>query len=418
MTVVADNAELHPSDSADCNLECWMGISCSYLRRDSRFSDVYVNHPHHLIVVVCCIEFFSGLAAEGIRRSVVCLSRANQFLYPTVWGTIVSISIVPVTAYLLLVAFWTGVALVYQMQRPLRYIAQRSLLSLMALWYITSASVIKTALSVVLCVRVYNVLDGTQNDNKIIETTKYEEISYWAVDTKLKCFEDQHLILVLWILPFVSIVYVGLLIAFISILASFKELLDHPDRWVYRTTGFLYRGYGSGWRRYWEVAIVLRKAIIAFLVFCAHRFDSLVFITLATIFIMLAMGLQIVAMPYRKELDILNRIDLSALFVSQLTILIASMLENEGLMKEWHGMMLSIICVVLNISTFLVLLSFLFNYWVKSIKLSMSECGTHIDADAGTLKILTIWLDCIFQSVTPYVGFDKPHDQKSLFSDV
>ena len=364
----------------------------------------------------CCIEFISGLAAESIRRSVVCLSRAKQFLRPTVWGTIVSSSIVPVTAFLLLIAFWIAVALLHQIQRPLRYIAQRSLLSLMALWYITSASVIKTTLSVVLCVRVYNVLDGTQNDDETIVATKEEEISYWAVDTNLKCFEGQHLILVIWILPFVSIVYLGLLIVFIFILTSPKELLDHPDRWVYRTTGFLYRGYGSGWRRYWEVVIVLRKAIIAFLVFCAHRFDSLGFITFLAIFIMLAMGVQMAAMPYRKEFDILNRIDLSALFVSHLTISIASILGSEGLNKEWRVMTLSIICVVLNISAFLLYLSFLFKYCVTCIKLSMSECGTRIDADAGTLKILTIWLGCNLQSLAPYVGFGRSPDESSFSS--
>ena len=158
---------------------------------------------------MCSVEFFGGLAAESVRSSVVCLSKANQFLHPTIWGTIVSVSVVPVAAFLLLVVFWTGVALFYQIERRLRYIAQRCVLSLMALWYITSVPVIKTTLSVFICVGVYNVLDGTQNDEKIIDTTKEEEISYWAVDTtkeeeisywavdtKLKCFEGQHLILV------------------------------------------------------------------------------------------------------------------------------------------------------------------------------------------------------------------------------
>ena len=392
-----------------------MVISFSQSGRDSRSSDVNVSHLHHLIVI-CCIEFISGLASESIRRSVVCLSKANQFLHPTIWGTIVSVSVVPVSVFLLLVAFWTGVGLFYQIERRLRYIAQRSLLSLMTLWYITSASVIKTTLSVVLCVRVYNVLDGTQNDDEIVDTTKYEEISYWAVDTKLKCFEDQHLILVLWILPFVSIVYGGLVVFLIFILTSPKELLHRPDGWIYRTTGFLYRGYACGWRRYWEVAIVLRKAIIAFLVFCAHRFDSLFFITCLSIFIMLTMGAQIVVMPYRKEFDILNRIDLSALFVSHLTIMFAIMLKSEGLTKEWHKMTLSIICVVLSISAFLLYLSFLLKYCAKCIMLCVRECGTHINADAGTLKILTIWLGYNLRSLAPYLGFGRSHDKSSLSS--
>ena len=413
----ADNVELHSSVCVACISRRWMGLSCSHPGRDSRSSAVDVKQQHH-IIVVCCAEFFGGLAAESIRRSVVCLSRANQFLHPTVWGTMVSISIVPVSAFLLLVAFWVAVALLHRVQQPLRYIAQRLVLSVMALWYITSVPVIKATLSAVLCVRAYNVLDGIPNDDGTIDTTREEEMSYWAVDTSLKCFEGDHLILAIWILLSVSIVYGGLLIVFISILASAKGLLDHPDSWVYRTTGFLYRGYGSGWRRYWEVTTVLRKAIVAFLVFCAHRFDSLIFVTCAAIFIIVAIGAQIVVMPYREKFCDLNRIDLFALFVLCFTILIANMLESEGVTKEWRRLALSIICVVLNTFAFLVLLSFLFSYCVQCIRLSTSECGTYIDADAGTRKILTIWLNCQIQSLAQFMGFGRFHDQSSLSSDV
>ena len=290
------------------------------------------------------------------------------------------------------------------------------MLSLMALWYITSVPAIKTILSVVLCVHAYSIPDGTQNDLEVIDATKEEKVNYWAVDTKLKCFEGQHLTLVISILLFVFVIYVGLLIVFICILASDRDLPNNPDRWVYRTTGFLYRSYKSGWRRYWEVAIVLRKAIIAFLVFCVHRFDSPAFIIYLATVTILAMGVQIAIKPYREKF--LNRIDASALIVSLLTIVLAIALESGGFTREWLGLTLSIICVVLTIATFLVLLCFLLGYCAEYIKLSPSECGRHIDADAGTLTPMTIWLGCKLQSLACYLGFGQSRDQTTMASNV
>ena len=344
---------------------------------------------------------------ESIRRSVICLGGEDHSLHPTVWASIVGAFLIPVSAFLIFVAFWIASALLHRVQRPLRYIFQRSLLSLVALWYITSVPAIRTTLSVVLCVNAYDVLAVTE---------EAEKISYWAVDTSLECFEKDHLILAVCILLFVSVVYGGLLIVFVSILASAKELLDQPDSWVYRTTGFLYRGYGSGWRRYWEVAIVLRKAIIAFLVFCAHRFDSLFPITCAAVVIMLAMGVQIVVMPYRQKLRVLHRIDLFALFVSLLTIMMASMLKSEGLTNEWRGLTLSSVCVVLNVSTFIVLLSFLFKYSTDYARLLMSEAGKHIAADAGSLRVLVIWMHSKVQWLVDSVENGKSDDLSSLTS--
>ena len=409
MTGMTDNAELPSSHGTDCISQRRMGRSCPHRGRDDRYLAVSIRHLGRSIVVACDAEFFGGLAVESIRRSVICLGNEDQSLHPTVWASVVGACLIPVFAFLLLVALWMTVAFLHQVQQPLRYIAQRSLLALMALWYITSVPVIKTTLSVVLCVSAYNILDAT---------AEAEEISYWAVDTSLRCFDGQHLTLVIWILLFVSVVYGGLLIVFISILAAAKKLLEQPGSWVYRTTGFLYRGYGSGWRRYWEVAIVLRKAMIAFLVFCAHLFDSLFPITCAAVVIMLAMGAQIVVMPYRQEFRVLNRIDVSALFVSHLTIMIASMLKSERLTDEWRGLALSSICAVLNISTFLVLLSFLFNDGVHCIRLSMIECGTHIDADAGSWRVLEIWMRTNIQLLVDSTRFDKTYDHSSLSSGV
>ena len=312
---------------------------------------------------------------ESIRRSVVCLEGDDQSLHSTVWACIVSVCFVPASVFLLFVVFWITVALLSQrFRRPIRYVMQRSLLSLMALWYVTSVPVIKTTLSTVLCVNAYNTLVTTgEKDDEIIDATEGAMMSYWAVDTSLNCFEDDHLMLVILTLSFVGLVYGGLLIAFIVILRSFKEQLNDTDSWIYLTMGFLYRSYGHGRRRYWEVAVVARKAGIAFLVFCSHRFDSLLPIIGAAVFLTLAMGLQMVAMPYRQSFDGLNRIDIFSLFASLLTTLLAAMLKSESLTVDAGRSAISLLCVLLNITTLVVLVSFLLGYVVDYVKLSLRE---------------------------------------------
>ena len=272
------------------------------------------------------------------------------------------------------------------------------LLTIMVLWYITSVPVIKTALSTVLCVNAHNVLDATDGE---------KEISYWAVDTSLKCFEGDHLMLAILILSFVGIVYGGLLIAFIAILGSSEERLNDTDGWIYQSMGFLYRSYRHGKRRYWEVVIVARKAGIAFLVFCAHRFDNPLPVIGAALFFSLAIGVQIVASPYRKRFDALNRIDAFSLFVSLLTTLLASMLKSDSFVNDWARLTISLLCGLINVITFVVLGSFLLVYAAEYLKVVLRDKGTLSDSDAGTLRVYRIWLRSDLKRVIGFLGFLK-----------
>ena len=356
---------------------------------------------------------------ESIRRSVVCLDSEGQSLHSTVWASIVSVCLVPASVFLLFVVFWITISLFHRIRRPIRCVIRRSLLSLMALWYITSVSLIKTTLSTVLCVNAYNTLDATkEKDSEVIDATEGAMMSYWAVDTSLKCFEDDHLMLVILILSFVGLVYGGLLIAFTIVLGFSEEQLNDTDSWIYQTMGFLYRSYRHGRRRYWEVTIVARKAGIAFLVFCSHRFDSLLPIVGAAVFLTLAMGVQMVVMPYRQSFDELNRIDIVSLFVSLLTTLLAIMLKSESLTLEAGRLAISLLCVLINITTLIVLVSSLFVYFVAYVKLSLRKSGAIVDSNASTLHVLRIWLSSQIQTAAVFMGFSKFDDNSSICSGI
>ena len=420
MTIfVADNVELHSDDSIDRITGCRMGCPYSCHGKDYRYTAAKAVDLCLTLIVVCCAEFLGGLAVDSIRRSVVCFGGENQSLHPTAWAFIVSVCLVPASVFLLLVVFWITIALFHQIRRPIRYVMQRSLLSLMVLWYVTSVPVIKTTLSTVLCVDAYNVLDATpEKDGENSDVTKGEMVSYWAVDTSLKCFEEDHRRLVVLIISFVSLVYGGLLIAFIAVLGSSGEQLKDTDSWIYQTMGFLYRSYGHGRRRYWEVAIVARKAGVAFLVFCSHRFDSSLPIVGAAVFLTLVVSVQIVALPYRDSFDELNKIDIFSLFVSLLTTLLAAMMRSESLAIDAGRLAISILCVIVNITTLIVFISFLFGYFIAYVRLSLRENGTTVDSNASRLHILKIWLFSNIQSLAVFLGVSKSDDNSSICSGI
>ena len=396
-------------------------ISLSYIQVTVLIASLNVGWPLFFIIIAeaagkntcdqgrmlrtMLLEFIGGLASESVRRSVVCLSTEDSFLHPTASAFIVVVCIIPCTAFLLLALFWTAVALFYCIERPVRYLTKRLLLSIMVLWYISSVAVIKTAFSMGLCISVFDIVPPAKDVKKI---------SYWAVDTGLQCFRGDHLTLVILILSFVVLVYVGLLVFFVWALASSKDSLTDTTSWVYETAGFLYRSYRRGKCQYWEVMVLIRKATIAFLVFCAHRFNSHLPIVGLAAFISMAVGMQIMVMPYRQRFADLNSADSASLFVSLLTTLAASALRSEGFEEVWGRTLITVACVVLNALAFVVLLYSLLAHFVDYLKLRLLEAGRQIDLSAGVLHVIKVWLSDEIRQLFCFVGYDQPDDASNL----
>ena len=337
-----------------------------------------------LSTVVLFTELLGGLAPDGIRRSVVCLYSKQSFLQPTAMALVVSVCIIPCAVFLCWIVFWAVSSARPESHRLPRYPSKRCLLTLMVIWYITLVPVLKTALSVFLCVNVH-------------DSAAFEEVDathmYWAVDTAIKCYEGDHRILVYGVVAgFVCPVYGGLLALFTYVLKSPFQHLIYKRGWAYQTTGFLYRSYRMDRRRYWEIAIIARKAMIAFLVFSAHLFDSGVPIIGVAYTIMLAILAQSLAMPYREEFKDLNRIELASLFVSLATTLAASMLKDESYPENITRMLLTGVCAFLNVIAFFWFCFYTLDFTVEFLKHKLQEHGEHFASDAGKFRILMHWI--------------------------
>ena len=331
-------------------------------------------------------DYIGGIASDGNRRSIMCLSLKHPFDHPTALAFAFNVGFIPVSAFFLCIAFWTARAAGYGSDRPPRYLAKRCMLSLMALWYVTLVPVIKTALSIGLCVDVDDSLNVFADNS----TT-----NYWAVDTSIQCYQGDHAKLLFFlVLAFVCPVYCGLLAVFAIFLRRPAEHLRDKNGWAYETTGFLYRSYRLGRRRYWEIVVVLRKVAIAFMVFCAHLYDSVVPMVGVALVIMFAVVAQIVARPYRKRFEDLDRFDLASLFVSQATTLVAIMLKQQDFSEDVTRRLATAVCVLINLATFAVFVYYNMRFLAEYLKHNMGEENGESESNQGFFAVLVRWIRC------------------------
>ena len=313
----------------------------------------------------------------------MCLSAIHPWLHLTAVALVVNLCVLPSSIFLFWVLFWVAYSSKLGNDRPQRYLEKRCALSLMVIWYLTLVPVLKTTLSVFLCVGVHDSLDLAED----------MVAQYWVVDTSLKCYEGDHLKLVYaLVVAFVCPLYGGLLFLFVVSLKVPVHHLTHKQGWTFQTTGFLYRSYKLDTRRYWEVAIVARKAAIAFLVFCAHLYDNVLPITGVAHFITLAIVAQILVMPYREGFQVLNRFELASLFVSLVTTLAASMLKDENYPEDYTRELLTAACVLLNLVTFSVFAFYILKFSAEYLKKDLRGKGQTCADDAGTIRIVVQWI--------------------------
>ena len=340
----------------------------------------------------------------------MCLDLKDPYMHPTALAFAFTVCFVPVVVFFLWIAFWMIMAVKHGNDRPPRYLAKRCMLSLVALWYVTLVPVLKTALSIGLCVDVEDLLDVYAGDL----TTKY-----WALDTNIQCYQGDHANLLYFVvLAFVCPMYGGLLIVFALIIRAPAEHLRDKDGWVYETTGFLYRSYSLGRRRYWEVAVVLRKVAIAFMVFCALLYDSVVPITGVAHVITLAIAAQIVVKPYRKEFEDLNRFELVSLFVSLVTILVGITLGQEDFPEDVIRELSTAACVLLNLVTFVAFAYHILKFLVNYLRHSLLESGEDTASDASMFGVLMQWIvykiKCLTSKATSTTEDPETAEQSAL----
>ena len=149
--------------------------------------------------------------------------------------------------------------------------------------------------------------------------------------------------------------------------------------------------------------MVLRKVAIAFMVFCAHLYDSVVPMIGVALVIMLATVAQIVAKPYRKRFEDLDRFDLASLFVSQATTLVAIMLKQQDFSDNSTRRLATAVCVVINLATFAAFVYYNMKFLAEYLMHELREQDEESESDQGVFAVLVLWIRCTFRQTIDQV---------------
>ena len=81
----------------------------------------------------------------------------------------------------------------------------------------------------------------------------------WEEDSAVECYSRRHALTVgILVVPLLCAVTIGFPLGTFIILRNYKERLNEEN--IIATYGFLYRAYDQ---HYWEIVIMMRKALIA-----------------------------------------------------------------------------------------------------------------------------------------------------------
>ena len=220
------------------------------------------------------------------------------------------------------------------------YFNQRILLTLLAINYFVYIGMTKTLLRFFACVHVTEDREGA-----------YWKRYVWAEDTEIECFHGRHaLLVVLLVVPLLLVISFGYPAGVFIILWFNKDRLNEEE--FVQTYGFLYRAYK---RRYWEVAIMARKAAVAIIAAFSYRLGSNIQGLLCILVILIALSAHLVVQPFTEEIPQLNRLETSSLSTT-IIVFSAGLMMNDEKIDHRYRSFVSLLVIVFVCATVVAIL--------------------------------------------------------------
>lgn len=141
--------------------------------------------------------------------------------------------------------------------------------------------------------------------------------NYWAQDTSLECFQGQHNLVAIMGLVGLAILTLGAPLYLLCLLLWLRARDQVFDSINIQRFGFLYQAYGLG-TIYWEVVILLRKALIVSVVVFARTLGAHLQTVLALGVLNVALIAHMLLRPFKYSH--LNHLETASLSVSILTV--------------------------------------------------------------------------------------------------
>lgn len=201
--------------------------------------------------------------------------------------------------------FWLVLAI--QKNDTVAYLFRHWIATAYSVFYILYTTMAESFLKIAIC------KEGDRNSEDILKGFAISESSYWMEDTNIRCYSTEHFALLLaGGIPLILAVF-GMPIWLLFVLINHSDKLGEAEfMGVY---GFLYKSY-RGEHRYWEVAIMVRKALLFVIVAFSHSLGPNLQLVLAMGVLFVSLGAHLVANPFVQDGPNLNRMEGIALSCS------------------------------------------------------------------------------------------------------
>jgi len=255
---------------------------------------------------------------------------------------------------------------------PISYLKSRCMISLLAVVFFAYQNITEELMRTVNCVQ----LDEFESDVKEYNGFAIARGDYWGVDTSKKCYEGGHAQLAFFVgIPGLLLFSGGIPVFLLVLLLWSKHHDKLQDRDFLNTYGFVYQNYTSS-HVYWEVVILVRKALIGAVIVFAYEAGPNLQGVMALGILIVALVFHLHAIPYKyKTLNILEAI---SLIVSILTFY-AGVVFNDDNTSPGAEVLLTVLLFVVNTGLALYMLFKIAHYVDAYVTARLRAYGTKDD---------------------------------------
>jgi len=245
-----------------------------------------------------------------------------------------------------------------------QFIRSRAIICFLVVGFFAYQSISEDLMGTVSCIQ----LDGDEMDQAERfdqgDDINYSQFAiaqerYWTEDTNIECFSSSHAYLVGFLgIPGIILFLCGIplyLLVFLLYKRQKEELLELN---VLNTYGFIYQNYEDKFV-YWEVMILIRKALISAIVVFAYPLGSNLQGVMALGVLILSLAIHLIATPFKYLA--LNILEGCSLVVTIFTFY-AGVVFNDENTSESAEVLLSVLLVLINLLLVLVFFCTVFVY--------------------------------------------------------
>ena len=232
-------------------------------------------------------------------------------------------------------------AIVWRFKRkPTSYLLHRVCITVLSIFYVFYINITENVVRIFNCT---SISDGSEFHDK--KEWEQENQRYWVEDTDVKCWKHGHLVLMVAVgIPLLMLVSLGLPLWLWITLRASKNCLD--DAKILRTYGFLYQSYNSE-SVYWEVVILLRKALLAIISVYAFNMGPIIPSLLAIGVTFCACVVHTWQRPFAATSPNLNAMEMVSILAS-FFVFFSGILFNDSRVKESKNTQDAISAVVIS----------------------------------------------------------------------